>query len=148
MSKWENVELAKRLDNCSDIRRVSDVEFEEVVSKLAACMGQKVTDRRWWWENTDVQPFAFNYGENFDFYLGLLTEAKALESDVYLFVSAELTPPWPCYQATVKRLSLEIAEAPLTEFIIMGSDFRWSIVDNHHNQLLLFGNFEINTDAN
>ncbi len=143
MSKWENIDLAQNLRNFASAEVLSDEEASILLQKLADLMGCNNVKSRWWWENSKSRPFAFSYGKNSDFYSELLKAAGGFELSAYIIVTADYTPPWPCFRAKIETIVDAVSNSSFAEFIIVGPNFAWAMVDNHHNQLLLYGSYEI-----
>ena len=137
------LDLVTRLQAAANVNRVMGKAYDLVQSELALLMRCEDETMRWWWESPAANRFVFSYDENLSFYSELMGLSKGENRQVYIFVTGDKVPPWECFIGDFNKISAEIEESSLTEFIILDSDFKWAMADTHHNQLMLYGHYAI-----
>ena len=143
MLSGDNLDLVSRLQDAADVEQVSDEHYHNIQRKLAFIMGCDDEERRWWWENQNSNRFVFSYNEKHSFYSDLMRLTEGIDRNVYIFITGDKVPPWRCFRGGFSKISNEIEESSLTEFIILDCDFHWAMADTHHNQLMLYGHISI-----
>ena len=143
MTSDENLDLVSRLHGAADVKQVTDELYSDIQGKLASVMGCEDEDRRWWWESPNASRFVFSYSGNHSFYSDLIRLAKGVDRQIYIFVTGDKVPPWKCFSGSFEKITEEIGESSLTEFIVLDSNFEWAMADTHHNQLMLYGHYTI-----
>jgi hypothetical protein len=92
-------------------------------------------DAVWWWQA--CAPLENIGASNMGLHAALAT-LPGSEGSLFMFVSDDEPPPWPCVTGSAMALSALIAESPYFEYLIAPPDAAWVLFDTHDNQLLLW----------
>lgn len=142
-SKWDSVELVRNLRERPEVLEITGNENEIEERALAQLVGPRKTSSRWWWQNATQKPFSIKYHDDPKFYLDFLKLVNKIEESAFIFVSDDYAPPWPCFKSKLTILTETIQNSAFAEFLLLDEGHRWAMVDTHHNQLLLFGDLNI-----
>ena len=91
--------------------------------------------RIWWWETLPNDGISYSDNKGFDKLEQLLSAKK---SPLYLFVTDDEPPPWPCITGPLESLVQLLREERFFEYFIVNHNLDWILFDTHHNRLIIW----------
>ena len=115
-------------------RWLGDDEAESLRVRVAARFGW-VEGRLWGWEARPAHATSISYGGT-DGVARLEELLPASSAPLYLFVTDDEAPPWPCVCAPKSVLAELVREHRFFEYFVVDAALEQIVFDTHHDTLV------------
>jgi hypothetical protein len=134
-------EIEKQLDQAVKHLSLSTSAFRKCDPEHAKLVVQKaqktfvIDNPRSWWMSLKYPFESFNYSEGFGFE-DLARHVPSGEETCWFIPETEENYP-PVFDAEVTCISSVLAQCFAFEYYLVGKSFKWLIVENDHNQVIV-----------
>jgi hypothetical protein len=97
--------------------------------------------QKWWWAGlASSRAIPYEDGKGLD----VVARIAAIASGpLFLVATDDEPPPWIALSGPLSSLRQLLEQARYFEFFIVDSTMRWIVFDTHHNEVVVYGTYEI-----
>lgn len=127
-------DLGRAINQYPQVCPLSNDAAEILHQRVAKCFGFSTTSS-WWWAHMRLPTKSFAYGQS-DSLTIIQSSLPSDTSEVFLFVTDDNPPPWPCLSGPIEDLILVLRDLRFVECFFVDASLTWILFDTHENVVI------------